>query len=48
MKNADECFKNALKAGVTGPFGNQWWIATRMEDLSEEEIIKDATKHSGT
>jgi hypothetical protein len=28
--------------------GNKWWIATRKEDLSKEEIIKrmdDALKH---
>lgn len=27
-------------AGVTDPFGNEWWFATRLEDLSEEEIKK--------
>ena len=24
--------------GVTDPFGNQWWIATHVEDVSDEEL----------
>ena len=27
-------------AGVEDPSGNQWWISTRLEDLSNEEINK--------
>ena len=29
-------------AGVTDPAGNQWWIHTRIEDVSPEEIKKRA------
>lgn len=29
-------------AGVRDPVGNMWWIATHVEDLSEEEIGKRA------
>lgn len=29
-------------AGVADPFGNRWWIATHMEDLSPEELEKRA------
>jgi uncharacterized glyoxalase superfamily protein PhnB len=29
-------------AGVEDPSGNLWWIATRIEDLSEEEIQRRA------
>jgi PhnB protein len=27
-------------AGVEDPSGNQWWIATHIEDLSEEEMAR--------
>jgi len=30
-------------AGVADPAGNQWWIATREEDLSTEEMAKRMT-----
>lgn len=31
--------------GVTDPCGNQWWIATRIEDLSDDEIARRAAAH---
>ena len=35
-------------AGVKDPFGNIWWIATHIEDVSEEEIQKRATKNTAS
>jgi PhnB protein len=29
-------------AGVRDPFGNQWWIATHIEDVSPEELERRA------
>jgi len=31
-------FYGDRSSGVKDPWGNQWWIATRMEDLSEDEM----------
>jgi PhnB protein len=33
----DEFFGDR-SAGVLDPFGNQWWLATHIEDVSEEEM----------
>ena len=33
-------FYGDRNAGVTDPFGNQWWIATHIEDVSSEELQK--------
>jgi PhnB protein len=33
-------FYGDRNAGVTDPFGNQWWIATHIEDVSAEELQK--------
>ena len=41
MEPADQ-FYGDRSAGVQGPQGNQWWIATRLENLSQEEIQKRA------
>lgn len=36
-------------AGVQDVYGNQWWLATHMEDLSEEEMERRmAAEYSGT
>lgn len=29
-------------AGIMDPFGNQWWFATRVEDVGDEEIQRRA------
>lgn len=33
----DEFYGDRM-SGVEDPFGNQWWFATHIEDVSEEEI----------
>ncbi|MFO1052617.1 MAG: VOC family protein [Planctomycetota bacterium] len=33
--------------GVEDEFGNQWWVATRKEDLSSDEIRRRAAKAHG-
>jgi PhnB protein len=41
MKPADQ-FYGDRNAGVKDPFGNQWWFATHLEDVSDEEIARRA------
>jgi len=36
-------FYGERSAGVEDPAGNIWWIATRIEDISEEELNRRAT-----
>jgi uncharacterized glyoxalase superfamily protein PhnB len=38
-------FYGDRNAGVIGPCGNHWWIATHVEDLTEEEIARRAAEH---
>lgn len=33
-------FYGDRSAGIEDPLGNQWWIATHIEDISEEEMEK--------
>ncbi|HET6251655.1 MAG TPA: VOC family protein [Tepidisphaeraceae bacterium] len=40
---ADQFYGDRVGA-VTDPAGNQWWIATHKEDVSEEEIARRAPK----
>ncbi len=35
-------FYGERSAGVADEWGNQWWIATHMEDVNEEELAKRA------
>jgi PhnB protein len=35
-------FYGDRSSGVTDPWGNQWWIATHVEDISPEEMAKRA------
>ncbi len=35
-------FYGDRSSGVTDPWGNQWWIATHVEDISPEEMMKRA------
>jgi uncharacterized glyoxalase superfamily protein PhnB len=32
--------------GVQDPFGNQWWLATHIEDVSDEEMARRAAKQA--
>jgi PhnB protein len=41
MKPADQ-FYGDRNAGVKDSFGNQWWFATHVEDVSDAEIAKRA------
>ena len=43
MPPTDQFYGNR-EAGVKDPQGNQWWMATRIEIVSEEEMIRRATK----
>jgi PhnB protein len=38
-------FYGDRSGGVEDPSGNQWWLATRKEDLSPEEVIRRAKAH---
>jgi PhnB protein len=44
MEPADQ-FYGDRNGGVKDPAGNSWWIATRKEDLSPEELQKRAQAH---
>jgi PhnB protein len=33
-------------AGVDDPFGNQWWIATHVEDVSPEEMQRRSAERA--
>ncbi len=37
-------FYGDRSAGIKDPWDNQWWIATRVEDVSEEEMKRRAEK----
>jgi PhnB protein len=41
MEPADQ-FHGDRNAGVQDPFGNQWWIATHVEDVPPEELQQRA------
>ena len=41
MEPADQ-FYGDRHGGVTDPFGNFWWIATHVEDVSPDELAKRA------
>ena len=45
MEPADQ-FYGDRSGGVRDPLGNLWWIATRLEDLSSEEIERRAAASS--
>ncbi len=44
MEPGDQ-FYGDRNAGVKDPCGNQWWIATHKEDMSDEELLKRALAH---
>ncbi len=43
MEPADQ-FYGDRGAGVTGPCGNVWWIGTRIEDVSADELARRAAE----
>ena len=42
LREPEDMFYGDRTAGVKDPAGNQWWLATHIEDVSEEEIAKRA------
>jgi uncharacterized glyoxalase superfamily protein PhnB len=44
MEPADQ-FYGDRNAGVKDPLGNIWWIATHIEDVSEEELARRFAAH---
>lgn len=38
-------FYGDINAGVEDPLGNQWWIATHVEDVPPEEMERRAKEH---
>jgi len=44
MEPADQ-FYGDRNAGVQDPQGNYWWIATRFEDLTPEELARRSAEH---
>jgi len=45
MAPADQ-FYGDRNAGVKDPFGNLWWIATRIEDVPAEELKRRHEEHA--
>jgi PhnB protein len=45
MEPADQ-FYGDRNAGVTDAFGNQWWIATRVENVPPDEMARRAAEHA--
>ena len=46
MEPSDQ-FYGDRNAGVQDAFGNQWWIATHIEDVSQEEMIRRNAERLG-
>ena len=42
LREPADQFYGDRSGGVKDPAGNQWWIATRKEDLSPEELARRA------
>lgn len=40
IREPQDMFYGDRSGGVADPFGNQWWIATHVEDVSGEEIAR--------
>jgi uncharacterized glyoxalase superfamily protein PhnB len=40
LREPEDQFYGDRSAGVVDAFGNQWWLATHVEDVSEEEMQK--------
>jgi uncharacterized glyoxalase superfamily protein PhnB len=45
MEPSDQYYGDR-SAGVKGPMGNYWWIATHIEDISSEEMTRRAIERS--
>jgi PhnB protein len=40
-------FYGDRSGAVEDPFGNQWWVATHVEDVSSEEMARRAAAQKG-
>ena len=40
LREPADQFYGDRSGGVRDPFGNQWWISTHVEDVSEEEMAR--------
>ncbi len=47
IREPEDMFYGDRSGGVADPFGNQWWIATHMEDVSEEEMARRQAAGAG-
>jgi len=45
LKNIEEMFYGDRRGFIEDPFGIKWFVATHIEDLSQEEIKNRAIKH---
>jgi PhnB protein len=43
----EDMFYGDRSGGVRDPFGNQWWIATHVEDVSPEEMARRQEEAGG-
>lgn len=42
LREPEEQYYGDRNAGIEDPFGNQWWFATQVDDVSPEELEKRA------
>ena len=42
----EDQFYGDRNAGVKGPQGNLWWIATHVEDVPRDELLKRAAERA--
>lgn len=47
IRELSDEFYGDRTGGVQGPFGNQWWLATHVEDVSEEEMQRRMAEMQG-
>lgn len=47
VRELSDEFYGDRTGGVQGPYGNQWWLATHVEDVSEEEMQRRMAEMQG-
>jgi PhnB protein len=45
-RDPEDMFYGDRSGGVEDPWGNQWWIATHVEDVSPEEMERRSAEHA--
>jgi len=48
VKEPSEAFYGDRNGAVADPFGNQWWLATHVEDVSPEEMERRAQREQAS